>query len=537
MVAMMQPRSLNVFFSLVFLFFFLLVTVLGLFSIQRLSEFNRSSADVRDLWLPSTRFIGDLNNFSSDFRAAEGRHLLSSTSLDSAANEREIEKLGRAVEQAQRGYESLHHSQAASDLYAQFKRNWVAYRSAADHVLQLYASGREFEAINLYRTTSQSSYHAASDLLGRVTRLNVASAGAASDQADAAYRNARALISVAMVIAAVLVIAALLYVNRFILTPLRDLAGCMRRLAGNHTDLEIKGFKRSDEIGEMARALLIFRTNAIELMLSQRSLSQQASMLEERLAQEQRLVQLQQDFVSMASHEFRTPLTVIDGQAQRLLKIGGNTPIEEIAERARKVRKAVLRMVTMMDHLLNSGRLVDGGGELYFHPAEIELRAVLEEVCQLHREIAPQSRIRQTLGTAPLLVHGDSKLLYQMFGNLISNALKYSPDGSLITVAAAIESDEIVVTVQDHGMGIPEKDLAHIFGRYRRGSNVSGVVGTGVGLYLVKIVVELHGGHIAVESKEGEGSCFTVRLPMLLAAQDAKPSQLKLTSVETAAPH
>ena len=101
-----------------------------------------------------------------------------------------------------------------------------------------------------------------------------------------------------------------------------------------------------------------------------------------------------------------------------------------------------------------------------------------------------------------------------MFSNLISNAIKYSDDGRRIDVTADIESDQVVVTVQDHGIGIPQKDLAQIFGRYNRGSNVSGIVGTGVGLYLVKIVVDLHGGSVEVESKEGEGSRFTVRLPM-----------------------
>src|ERR1039458_2657606 len=100
----MRPRSLNHFLSLVFLFFFLLVTVLGLFSIERLSGFNRSSADVRDIWLPSTRFIGDLNNFTSDFRAAEGRYLLSSTSMESAASKKDIGDLGQAVVLAQSGY-------------------------------------------------------------------------------------------------------------------------------------------------------------------------------------------------------------------------------------------------------------------------------------------------------------------------------------------------------------------------------------------------------------------------------------------------
>jgi signal transduction histidine kinase len=525
---MMRPRSLNILLSSVFLFFFLLVTVLGLFSIERLSEFNRSSADVRDIWLPSTRFIGDLNNFTSDFRAAEGRHLLSSTSTESAASKKDIEDLGQAVVLAQSGYESLRHSPEISSQYAQFRQKWIEYRKLVDQVLQLYTAGRTSEAIDLYRTTSQSTYNAASDALERVTHLNIASAGAASDQADAAYQSARGFIGIAMVVAAVLVIAALFYVRRFVSTPLLDLAGCMHRLAGNDTDIEIHGIERSDEIGEMARALMVFRTNAIELMLSQRSLSQQASMLEEKLAQEQRLTQLQQDFVSMASHEFRTPLTVIDGQAQRLVKISDRAPASEIVDRAMQIRRAVLRMTTTIEFLLNSSRLIDNGAQLYFHPDAVDLRVLLEEVCHLHREIVPRAQIVQRLGTlaAPSLpVFGDSKLLYQMFSNLISNAVKYSDDGGRINVTASIESEQIVVVIQDHGIGIPAKDLPHVFGRYNRGSNVSGIVGTGVGLYLVKMVVDLHGGSIAVTSKEGEGSSFTVRLPML------RPTETEILSL------
>ena len=190
----------------------------------------------------------------------------------------------------------------------------------------------------------------------------------------------------------------------------------MRRLADNDTDIEIREIQRIDEIGEMARALVVFRTNAIELMLGQRSLSQQASMLEEKLAQEQRLTQLQQDFVSMASHEFRTPLTVIDGQAQRLVKIGDRAPAGEIIDRAKRIRRAVLQMTTMIHHLLNSSRLIDHGAQLYFHPDAVDMRALLQEVCVLHREIAPRSPITQRLGTvdtAILPVFGDRSCCFR----------------------------------------------------------------------------------------------------------------------------
>jgi signal transduction histidine kinase len=108
---------------------------------------------------------------------------------------------------------------------------------------------------------------------------------------------------------------------------------------------------------------------------------------------------------------------------------------------------------------------------------------------------------------------GDAKLLFQAFSNLLSNAIKYSPAGGTIEVTMETAPNQVVVVVADRGIGIPPSDLAHLFERYHRGSNVSGIVGTGVGLYLVKTAVDLHHGTVEVQSKEGEGSRFTVRLP------------------------
>ena len=260
----------------------------------------------------------------------------------------------------------------------------------------------------------------------------------------------------------------------------------------------------------------------IELMRSQRMLARQAAMLAEQLAQEQRLALQQRNFVSMASHEFRTPMTIIDGHAQRLIKLKDSVSAAEIGERAGKVRSAVLRMTQLIDNLLNASRLIDGGagGSVgqYFHPTEMDMAALLQEVCQLHREMVPGVHIAERIAAAPMPMVGDAKLLFQVFSNILSNAIKYSPDGGVIAVDAAPAADEVVVAVADHGIGVPESDLDRLFERYHRGSNVSGIVGTGVGLYLVKMVVDMHGGAVTVESKEGEGSRFTIRLPRQPAA-------------------
>jgi signal transduction histidine kinase len=292
----------------------------------------------------------------------------------------------------------------------------------------------------------------------------------------------------------------------------------MRRLAANHTDIDIPETDRRDEIGEMAQATVIFRNNAIELMRSQRMLARQAAMLEEQLAQEQRLALAQRNFVSMASHEFRTPLTIVDGHARRLEKMRDSITAADVGERAGKIRAAVLRLTHMIDNLLNSARLVDGGAELYFDPAQMDLMASLREVCQLHREMVPGAQIVERFDAKPMPMVGDAKLLFQVFSNLLSNAVKYSPGGGIIEVSAGIVADQAVVAVTDRGIGIPSGDLDRLFERYQRGSNVSGIVGTGVGLYLVKIAVDLHKGGIEVESREGNGSRFIVRLPMKRAS-------------------
>ena len=366
----------------------------------------------------------------------------------------------------------------------------------------LSRTNRKAEALAIYGGASRAAYDAASDTLGQLTDQAVANAQAASDRLGVAYRQAFWLIVLGMVIAGVMVVAALVHISRSISAPLLHLADRMRRLAANNTDIDIPETERRDEIGEMAQATVVFRNNAIELMRSQRTLARQAAMLEEQLAQEQRLALAQRNFVSMASHEFRTPLTIIDGHARRLEKLRGWSAGAEIGERAGKIRAAVLRLTHLIDNLLNSARLIDGGAELYFEPAEMDLTTLLREVCQLHREMVPGAEIAERFGAAPMPMVGDAKLLFQVFSNLLSNAVKYSPNGGAIEVEAASgrrtrrwSPSPIAASA------FPSGDLDRLFERYYRGGNVSGIVGTGVGLYLVKMAVDLHKGRIEVEEQ------------------------------------
>jgi signal transduction histidine kinase len=516
---MPQPRSIRLNLASVFLLFFLLAGALGLFSISRLSSFNQLSADVAEVWLPNTRTIGDLNNYTSDFRAIEGSNLLSTDPAEIAATERQMEELDRLIARAERSFERIRHDPDEARLYAQFTEGWNEYRRIVNQMLTLSRADGKAEAIRMYQVDSRAAYNAASDTLGLLTDRIVATSRAASDRLTKAYRSALWLIWLAIAIAGVMVAAALAFISRTISAPLLNLASSMHRLAANDTGVHIPGTARRDEIGEMARATLVFRDNAIELMRSQQALARQASGLEEQLAKEQRLALLQRNFVSMASHEFRTPLTIIDGHARRLMRMKDTVEADEIGQRAGKIRSAVLRMTHLIDNLLNSSRLVDGATRPHIERIELDLNALLREVCQLHRETGSGAAIVERLARTPLQMRGDPKLLYQAFSNLLSNAIKYSPGGDPIDVTADEDAGNARIAIADHGIGIPASDLERLFERYHRGSNVSGIVGTGVGLYLVKMVVELHGGTIEVESEEGKGSRFTVRLPLRVAGE------------------
>jgi two-component system, OmpR family, sensor kinase len=521
---MWQPRSIRLHLAAVFFLFFALVAGLGAFSMWRLANFNSLSANVAEIWLPTTRALGDLNNYTSDFRAFEGSALLTSDPNEIAATEKQMTELDRAIAGAERNFERIRHDAAEAALYDQFKTRWNAYRSIVNQMLVLSRSDRRGEALQIYSDSSRLAYNAASDTLGQLTDQAVASAQVASGRLALDYRHAYWLILLAIAIAALLVVAALVHISRSISAPLLALANRMRRLAGNDTDIDVPATERQDEIGAMAKATVVFRNNAIALMRSQDTLSRQAALLEEQLAHEQRLALLQRNFVSMASHEFRTPMTVIDGHARRLDKTKDTVAPAEIGERAGKIRSAVLRMTQLIENLLNSSRLIDGGAGLYLDVGPMDMRALLQEVCQLHREMVPGLHLIQHFAATPVPMIGDGKLLFQAFSNLLSNAVKYSPAGGAIEVSMETAPDQVVIAVTDRGIGIPASDLAHLFERYHRGSNVSGIVGTGVGLYLVKTAVDLHHGTVEVRSKEGEGSRFTVRLPRASLTVDTSRS-------------
>jgi signal transduction histidine kinase len=520
-------KSLHAILSLISVMLFALILGFGLFTIHLFGGFNQLSDELREVWLPSTRVLGDLNNNTSDYRAAEGDLLLAKDASERALRQGIVAELDRSIARAQHDFASIRHPGPDVLLYDSFVKRWATYRGEAARVAEFAFAGDRPAATEAYRTRSRAAYNAASDALGALTAHNAVEAHKASVRTARAYQEGRLLILLALIAAGSLLTAALIFIRRRISDPLTELAATMRKLAENTVEIEIRGAGRNDEIGEMARAVMVFRANAIDLIQSQRGLAEQAAMLEQKLAYEQELTRLQRNFVAMISHEFRTPLTAIDAHAQRLVNMRDRIAPDDLAERAGRIRASVQRITGLMDNLLNSSRLMDGEPKLFFHPAPFDLRKLLHEVCMFHRETAPNAFIGEDYGAEAIPLTGDRKLLFQTFSNLLSNAIKYSPNDVMVRIKVFREAAHMVIAISDNGLGIPEQDRKSLFNRYYRGHNVAGIVGTGVGLYLAKTVIAMHGGDITVTSEEGHGSCFEVRLPRDVQEEEGAVSQVK----------
>jgi signal transduction histidine kinase len=234
--------------------------------------------------------------------------------------------------------------------------------------------------------------------------------------------------------------------------------------------------------------------------------------LEAALAKEREASSLQQQFISMVSHEFRTPLSIIDGNAQLLERHILKGDMESMGKRIRTIRSAVSRVVQMMEGILSSNLL--RSGTLNIHRTPFNLATMLEQMIAEQREMTPSNVIDFVTENLPETVNLDQKLVGLIATNLLGNAVKYGGKNPHVLVQVIGYEDTISLIVADNGVGIPEEEKYRIFDRFYRASTSTGVSGTGIGLSLVRELVDLHGGKIDVQSIVGQGSKFTVSLPL-----------------------
>jgi PAS domain S-box-containing protein len=234
--------------------------------------------------------------------------------------------------------------------------------------------------------------------------------------------------------------------------------------------------------------------------------------LQVELAKEREMVALRQQFNSMVSHEFRTPLTAIASTCEILEHYHDRLSPEQRMERVRGLNTQVRSMVSLLDDFLAINRMQAGATEI--QPESLETILFCRRLLETVRLIDTQHHvIRLNVVSAPPTLYADPRMLEHILTNLLSNAIKYSPPGSAIDWAVYKWRDRTVFEVRDQGRGIPAKDQDKLFQPFYRAGNVRDVTGTGLGLAIVKQYIELHGGSISFESSEQRGTIFRVELP------------------------
>ena len=231
------------------------------------------------------------------------------------------------------------------------------------------------------------------------------------------------------------------------------------------------------------------------------------------LAMEKELGQLKSNFVSMVSHEFRTPLGIIMSSAEILERYLERLKPEQRKEQLQSITKSVRRMASLMEEVLLLGKVE--AGKMECKPAPLDLPAFCRRLTdEVH---AATDRRCPILLEAPQLAQeafADEGLLRHIFTNLLINAVKYSGPGQPVHLRLEPQNGNATFRVEDRGAGIPPADQAHLFKAFHRGQNVAHLPGTGLGLVIVKRCVDLHGGRITCKSVEGQGTTFTVTLPL-----------------------
>jgi PAS domain S-box-containing protein len=232
-------------------------------------------------------------------------------------------------------------------------------------------------------------------------------------------------------------------------------------------------------------------------------------------------IRARDQFISVASHELKTPLSSLLGYTQlvqrRTEREGG------LSERDQKALSMVVRQVRRLDRMINS--LLDLSrietGQLNIERGPVDVCALAQRLVEEIRPTLDQHTLEFSCPVEKMIIEGDEFRLEQVLHNLIQNAAKYSPEGGSIEVEVEHKADErqVCIAVSDHGIGIPDEAIPSLFTRFFRAHNARQISGMGIGLYVVREIITLHGGTTSVASKEGEGSTFTLCLPLADAVE------------------
>lgn len=278
-------------------------------------------------------------------------------------------------------------------------------------------------------------------------------------------------------------------------------------------ELEIEQAK-SKELLEQMNITLEEKVNqrTQELTAAFKDLETSKQEIQLALRKEKELHELKSRFVTMASHEFRTPLAAVlssSSLAEQHIKNGQD---EKVKKHLIRIRASVRELETILEDFLSLEKLEFG--KIKIERTNFNLPELCDEMIEDSRSLQKEEQCIKKRHSGNLIINEDSKAIKHIIQNLLSNACKYSGNNSSIALETNVLSDSIVIMVSDNGMGIPSEDQKNMFTKFFRAKNAIAIQGTGIGLNIVKQYVELLKGNISFSSAENEGTAFTITLPL-----------------------
>ena len=282
-----------------------------------------------------------------------------------------------------------------------------------------------------------------------------------------------------------------------------------RRIQQLNAELDASFARLRDTNAELEQKV-IDRTNALLITLDQ--LEKRGDALALALQAEQKLGELKSRFVSIASHEFRTPLTAVLSSADLIEEFPGGHQQTQRLKYIDHIRTSVQHLNNILEEFLSVGRIEEG--KIEANPANLNLDSLVEETVADMQGLLKAGQTIDWQVDCPIPVRLDASLLRKILMNLLSNALKYSGENAVTTVRAGCQPHELTITVQDQGVGISKEDQAHLFEQFFRAPSVITEPGTGLGLYIITKYLELMGGTIDLQSAPDRGTTVTIALPL-----------------------
>ena len=271
-------------------------------------------------------------------------------------------------------------------------------------------------------------------------------------------------------------------------------------------NLENKNLHLKQKAKELDISLKKVQDRTLELTESEQQ-------LRTLLLKEKELSLLKTSFVSMASHEFRTPLTSIKATSDVILRYFDKLSKDDINKRLEKIKREVEDMTTMLEDILIIGK--SNAQKLNYNPELLNIVSLIKNIINEYQlnEFENRSIVYKT-PLPVILAQVDKKWIKHIIINLFSNAIKYSDKEKQIEISIKKDQNGISFSFKDYGIGISKQDIKELFTPFHRGKNVQDISGTGLGLSILKKAVELHKGRIEVKSKIGKGSNFKINLPI-----------------------